>query len=1110
MEAVGLAISIISLAGTFKDCIDLFSMISTAKSMEKDFAILSVKLDIEKTLLLQWAEQVRLIHQDYDRRLDNPDTKGTIARILQSIKVLLSDGASLEHRYGMQRLKINQQQTPPILSSHRLQQFRHDFQKLTLNSHTSFGTADELRQSQEPSRPEAEVALDLESGKQKSTLKAKFCWAVRDKAKFSSLIQHLSELVRGVRAIVPLKQSASVELLEQDVEHVSLISRLELLLDGARDHDRPDSFTDAIQRQIDQRCQQRILNSLWYRMLDHRRNSVPEAHPGTFDWALHPPTGDVEWDSLSQWLQSGSGIYWIHGKAGSGKTTLMKHLYDSSVTHSLLWEWARDGPLVTPNFFFWHLGTPEQKTQYGLYRGLLYQIFTENPSLIPDILPEMWREAHNDSGLAIESSTGARTSNLDHPTEEELMFAFHRLKAHSQTAFCFFIDGLDEYSGDPFRLIEFLEKLISSNIKVVVSSRPIPACFQAFSRGPKLGLQDLTRNDIKIYVHDTVVLHPHTEILIEMNRTIVDNVKRELVSKASGVFLWVVLACRSLIQGFAAYDGPEELQQRLNELPPELNDLFKHILQKFDSRYYQQAARLLRLCYHSTNLKIDSGNPHERLFTLGLALADADDLDITKPLRYDPLSQQGKVSRCKLLEARLRSRCCGLLEIRIEKYFGDFRRCFCQSCRPDSWKSPDCQLIDSTVEFIHRSFFEFLKIPGTWDHEYLQIRDEEIYPDALLLRVNFHLMLVSIHGLLDNPNDCMNHTAPEFLSLSLRHLQKMDYKLADRYTAFRGKIVLGALLETARTLRPLSCTKELEVGRPWLRRLSEYLRWHFSTSRNGCPDLVTKLVCELGMEMTFRDMDISKYGGQSSALLYHAIERPILPNLFVDVDDLPYSLSIIKELVASGCDVNEVIVDHFCGEEITPWINWLDQSPPDKYHSALKDIWATEEFLKAGADVDGAENWFKKPITILIGRRILGDSLEESTVDDEDGGFNASHPFFQKDLTREKGLRFSYGRVRQLLKEDAKEEKETIGVDSVSEVSPRTACDEGRGLKRHFLDADTTQDYEDVCSSGSEGHQAKRQHTYAELDTEMGNRELSEKDDVPVGKTTPEFLETSS
>lgn len=32
-------------------------------------------------------------------------------------------------------------------------------------------------------------------------------------------------------------------------------------------------------------------------------------------------------DSIAEWLESGSGVYWISGKAGSGKSTLMKHLF---------------------------------------------------------------------------------------------------------------------------------------------------------------------------------------------------------------------------------------------------------------------------------------------------------------------------------------------------------------------------------------------------------------------------------------------------------------------------------------------------------------------------------------------------------------------------------------------------------------------------------------------------------------------------------------------------------------------------------------------------------------------------------------------------------------
>lgn len=1084
MEAVGFAISIISLAGTFKDCIDLFSMISTAKSMEKDFTILSVKLDVERTLLLQWAEQVRLIHEDYDRRLDNPATKRTIARVLISIKDLLSDGSQLENRYGMQRLKTNQSEPLMILSTHRVRRFRYDFMKLSLNDHPLVETVDESLQSQGSSQPGADVNADPRSQKHKTTIKEKFCWSVRDKEKFASLIQHLSDLVRGLSAIVPLKQSASVDLLQQDVQQVERISRLELLMDVARGHDQLDSLTGIIQAQIDQRCQQRILDSLWYRMLDHRRNSVSEAHPGTFDWALNPPTDDVEWDDLSRWMQSGSGIYWIHGKPGSGKTTLMKHLYDSSLTHLLLQEWAKDEPIVKPNLFFWQLGTPEQKTQYGLYRGLLYQVFTEDPSLIRQSLPEMWREARHDSGFTTQSSTEARKLNLDRPTEEELMLAFQRLKAHSQAAYCFFIDGLDEYSGDPFRLIAFLENLVSSNIKAIVSSRPIPSCFQAFSRVPKLRLQDLTRNDIKTYVHDTVVLHPHTETLIEMNNTIVGQIESDLTEKASRVFLWVVLACRSLIQGFAAFDSPEELQQRLNELPPELNDLFKHILQRFDRRYYEQAAKLLRLCYHSTDLRNDPEHPHEALFTLGLGLADADNLDITKPFQNHHLSQEGKVNRCKLLEARLRSRCCGLLEIRLGNTRGGI--CFCQSYDHHIRDNSERHIVDSIVEFIHRTLFEFLKTPGIWDHEYLQIHDGEFYPDAVLSRVNSHLTMASINRLLDNPNDYRDGAALEYMSVSLRRLQRMDYKLGGKDSGFCGQTMIGALREIAEVLRPLSYTEE--VGLPWLRRLSDYLKLHFSTSKNGCLDLAAKLVCELGMDTTLQHMDISKYGDHSSPLLYHAIERPLLSNLFFDIDDSSSSNSIISELVANGCDVNEIFVEQFSGGETTPWIHWLHQSPPDEYYLTCEDSWVAEELLIAGADVSSAEDRFKTPITILVGRRILGDSLEESNIDDEDGGFNGSHPFFKMD-SQDEVLQSSYEHVRRMLKDGAGQRHGKLGVNSVPTASPGNDCNEGNMLKRRH--GGSIQDDEIACSSASGRLQTKRQRTSAPLDTEMEIQEFT-------------------
>ena len=258
--------------------------------------------------------------------------------MIESIKVLLSDGLELENRFGMQRFRIGQPEGLPILSSYRLQQFRYDFKRPRMDDHPSVGTANESRWVQGSSRPQTDVNVGPESHKQKATLKAKFCWAVRDKQKFGSLIQHLTELVRGLNAIVPVMPLVSLKLLQQDVRHVERISRLELLMEGSKDHDQPELFTVVIQEQIDGRCQQRILESLWYNMIDHRRNSVSEPHPGTFDWAPNPPTDQAKWDNLFQWLQSGCGIYWIHGKPGSGKTTLMKYICDYPMTRSLLLE----------------------------------------------------------------------------------------------------------------------------------------------------------------------------------------------------------------------------------------------------------------------------------------------------------------------------------------------------------------------------------------------------------------------------------------------------------------------------------------------------------------------------------------------------------------------------------------------------------------------------------------------------------------------------------------------------------------------------------------------------------------------------------------------------
>lgn len=155
---------------------------------------------------------------------------------------------------------------------------------------------------------------------------------------------------------------------------------------------------------------------------------MAEAHRQTLQWVLQPSDTEQPWDNLPEWLKNGSDIYWVRGKPGSGKSTLMKFLYQHSQVHRFLQEWANGHRLITPNFFFCYLGTPEQRTHEGLLRGLLHSILAEESSLIPNLLPGMCRDAHKTD-----------KTSIDIPSLAEMRKAFSRLKnGLVKTKICFF------------------------------------------------------------------------------------------------------------------------------------------------------------------------------------------------------------------------------------------------------------------------------------------------------------------------------------------------------------------------------------------------------------------------------------------------------------------------------------------------------------------------------------------------------------------------------------------------------------------------------------------------------------------------------------------------
>jgi hypothetical protein len=426
----------------------------------------------------------------------------------------------------------------------------------------------------------------------------------------------------------------------------------------------------------------KILDCLYFRAIKDRYEVVAAAHQRTFEWLFEETESTSRpWSNFVQWLAHGHGCYWINGKAGSGKSTLTKFLATHDKTMKALRSWASGQELFTASFYFWNAGSTLQKSQAGLLRSLLFQIVEQKQRLIPVLFPGLCRAA-----LAHPHEP------LDEPTIAELKKAFMILMTDQiqNAKVCLFIDGIDEYAGDYHEVLDLFKQAVSSEqVKIVLSSRPIPSCVATFRYCPQLRLQDLTYDDIRLYVRDKLYGHELMKRLQEAENDAADKLVRSITAKASGVFLWVILVVRSMLDGLENFDRIADLQQRLDDLPPTLGNLYQHMFDAMSSRYRRQGARLFQLVLRSTDVQ-----EHQSLSVLQLSFADSDDPRRALCAPTAALTSKEERRRCEDMEGRMRSRCCGLIEA--------------QELQRGS-QSTSSLSSQTAVGFMHRTVMEFLR-----------------------------------------------------------------------------------------------------------------------------------------------------------------------------------------------------------------------------------------------------------------------------------------------------------------------------------------------------------------------------------------------------------------
>lgn len=335
----------------------------------------------------------------------------------------------------------------------------------------------------------------------------------------------------------------------------------------------------------------KVLESLRFPHMYARQESVADAHKDTFRWIFDATEETTRpWHNFREWLENESGIYWIQGQAGCGKSTLMRFICEESATRDALGEWANAAELIMPAFFLWKGPDADvlQKRTVGMLRALLYQLLEQVQFLIPEVMPRDLVFAWTEKLLR-----DAMTTVLD--------------RVASTHKVCLFIDGLDEFEGDPNTLSDLLIQWgQGKHVKICLSSRPWKIFEDTFAGMPQLRMQDLTHKDIKTYVADRLK-EPNTvgdQTTSWQARHERQKLISNIVDRADGVFLWVKFALATVLQGLRNDDSHDELQHRLREMPKELDMLYRHMLTAIPLVYKDQAARYFRLMLHTLSMRI--------------------------------------------------------------------------------------------------------------------------------------------------------------------------------------------------------------------------------------------------------------------------------------------------------------------------------------------------------------------------------------------------------------------------------------------------------------------------------------------------------------------------
>ncbi|KAI1455351.1 hypothetical protein F4805DRAFT_275957 [Annulohypoxylon moriforme] len=302
-----------------------------------------------------------------------------------------------------------------------------------------------------------------------------------------------------------------------------------------------------------------ILTTLYAPETHRRLQQIENQFGDTFKWVF-----DLPEPGFRSWLQKDTGLFWIRGKPGSGKSTLMKFIREHPDTSRLLSNWKGEN-YIQAAFFFHHRGTSLERSFEGLLRSIIPQIISKQPSLCKFIRPTCPK---NDI-------------TSDYWTFERLQKCFNEILGQKEIPLhlCLFFDALDECDGPLEFLCDFLKDLSAmsegpNKIKVCFSSRPWDIFTSSFQDCAGFHIHDFTKDDITDYCLGSIRKEEFP------SAPVLEKFIPDIVTRSRGVFLWVKLLIKDLAHVKLDDLNDIQIKELLESYPIELHLFYTAIIKR--------------------------------------------------------------------------------------------------------------------------------------------------------------------------------------------------------------------------------------------------------------------------------------------------------------------------------------------------------------------------------------------------------------------------------------------------------------------------------------------------------------------------------------------------